>query len=267
MISRTALRVSRLSFGTGSLHHLATRRARQRLLGHASELGFSHFDTAPLYGFGLAEEELGIFLTSQSAALTVATKIGLYPPRASHPSTASVWAQKALSRALPSLSRPIVDWSLEAAQASLDRSLRRLQRDHIDVLFLHEPDPRLIDADEVTRWLEAQRALGKVRYYGLAGDSARFLPWLASDHAVGEVLQMRDSLNDQPADAVRRAGRELQFTFGYVSSRAEGDARSVPSLIHAALARSQSGSVLVSTRRIEHVGQLSAAASEASACA
>jgi aryl-alcohol dehydrogenase-like predicted oxidoreductase len=274
VIARTALSVSRLSFGTARLHHLATRKARQRLLGHAVELGFSHFDTAPAYGAGLAEEELGRFFASQSRGLTVATKVGLYPPAWSRPVVAWLWPERALGRVWPPLSRPIVSWSLTTAERSLHRSLRRLRRDQVDVLFLHEPDPCLMQADELHRWLEQQRAAGKIRYHGLAGDVASFLPWLAGDHDLCQVLQLRDSLGLRQADAALAAGRALQFAFGYLSSPRRPRARAAPKsgpdsvseLVRGALRRVASGSVLVSSRKPVHVEQLCAAASEEPRC-
>jgi aryl-alcohol dehydrogenase-like predicted oxidoreductase len=271
VIAQTSLSVSRLSFGTARLHQLATRRSRQRLLGHASAAGFSHFDTAPLYGFGLAEEELGVFLASQSSALTVATKIGLYPPRGGRPRLAWVWGQKALGRVLPRWSRPVVSWSLAVAERSLHLSLRRLRRDHVDILFLHEPDPSLLQADEVLRWLERQQQLGKVRHHGAAGEAAGFARWIVAGHPLCQVLQLRDSLDRREADVALGAGRPLQFTFGYLSALASagdasGRALSKREAIQAALRRSEHGSVLVSSCAPEHVGELSRAAREASTC-
>jgi aryl-alcohol dehydrogenase-like predicted oxidoreductase len=267
VIAQTSLSVSRLSFGTARLHHLATRHSRQRLLGHASASGFSHFDTAPLYGFGLAEEELGVFFASQARTLTVATKIGLYPPRGARSQLGWVWAQKALGRLAPSLSRPMVNWSLALAERSLHRSLRRLRRDHVDLLFLHEPDPALLNTEEVLRWLERQHALGKVLYHGAAGEAAAIAGWIAGGHPLCQVLQMRDSLERCEADVALRAGRTLQFTFGYLSATSRAAAGSSTSeRVQAALRRSEHGSVVVSSGALEHVSELSQAAREAPAC-
>jgi hypothetical protein len=268
VIASTGLSVSRLSFGTASLHHLGTRRARQRLLARAGELGFSHFDTAPLYGSGLAEEELGRFLAARPGVSTVATKVGLYPPDGSRPLIAWLWPERALSRFWPHLSRPVVSWSLERAERSLHQSLRRLRRDRVDVLFLHEPDPRLLDTDEVRRWLERQRAAGHIRYHGLAGEAARFRPWLAKDDGLCQVLQLRDSLALRQADVALEAGRALQFAFGYLSThrvRAGGSPTPVCELVRGALRRVASGSVLVSSRKLEHLEQLCAVAREETA--
>jgi aryl-alcohol dehydrogenase-like predicted oxidoreductase len=56
-----------------------TSAGRLRLLEVAFEEGITHFDTAPLYGQGLAESLLGRFASSRREALTITTKFGLVP--------------------------------------------------------------------------------------------------------------------------------------------------------------------------------------------
>ena len=73
----TDLKVSRLGFGTASLHHLIYQKDRELLLGQALDSGFTHFDTARLYGEGLAEHSLGRFLGKQRQNVTIGTKFGI----------------------------------------------------------------------------------------------------------------------------------------------------------------------------------------------
>ena len=73
----TDLQTSRLGFGTGSLHHAFRTRERQAILGAALDAGFTHFDTARMYGDGLAERELGRFLKGRRGRATLGTKFGL----------------------------------------------------------------------------------------------------------------------------------------------------------------------------------------------
>lgn len=56
-----------------------TSAGRLRLLEVAFEEGITHFDTAPLYGQGLAESLLGKFARSRRDSLTITTKFGLVP--------------------------------------------------------------------------------------------------------------------------------------------------------------------------------------------
>ncbi|MBC8027722.1 MAG: aldo/keto reductase, partial [Steroidobacteraceae bacterium] len=71
----TPVKLSRLAFGTASLHHLASTRRRADLLRTAFDHGITHFDTSPYYGDGIGERALAAL----GAAGTVATKVGLYP--------------------------------------------------------------------------------------------------------------------------------------------------------------------------------------------
>lgn len=257
LLQGTGLVVSRLSFGTASLHHLPTRRQRQTLLASAVDHGFTHFDTSPYYGFGIAERELGALLKGNRTGLTVTTKVGLYPPRGSRPRTFSVWTRKLAGALAPSLSRPAIDWSVSAAANSLDASLLNLGLEQIDLLLLHEPSPD-VPSDAFLEWLRKEEARGRIRAWGLAGEGTSMAPWLSTSHPLGMVLQVRDSLQGREADVVRSHGRELQLTYGYLS--APSDATPAATVLEAALRRNARGSVLVSTRRVARIVELASAA-------
>jgi len=70
---------SRVGFGTGGLLRIGSARERQNVLAAALANGITHFDTAPIYGFGEAERALGRFLGGQRARVTLTTKFGLRP--------------------------------------------------------------------------------------------------------------------------------------------------------------------------------------------
>ena len=62
VLGRTALRVSALAFGCGDVGGLMVRGApadRERGVARAIELGINYFDTAPSYGAGESEKNLG----------------------------------------------------------------------------------------------------------------------------------------------------------------------------------------------------------------
>jgi aryl-alcohol dehydrogenase-like predicted oxidoreductase len=254
-LDRTDIVVSRLSFGTASLHHLPREAERQQLLAAASDAGITHFDTAPLYGYGLADEALGRFIGNRRS-VTIASKVGLYPPTGASSWIVDLWVRKALGRWIPPLSRARVDWAVDRLERSVRDSLRRLQTDYIDVLFLHEPDVNLIQADEMRRSLERLREAGAVRYWGVAGEPATFAAWIATDDPLTTVVQTRDSLGLREADAV--AGhRPLQFTYGYLST-ASPDLPATD-VIRGALKRNATGSILFSTRRAARVREIAGA--------
>lgn len=256
-IDETQIRVSRIGFGTGSLHHVFSARARHALLGCAASSGITHFDTSPYYGNGLAEVDLGRFLLGQRADFSVATKVGLYPfgGAASHATT--VWARKALGKVLAKVTLPSVDWSVKRAKASLHESLSRLRTDYVDFLFLHEPERALIEAEEFLRWLESEHAQGTIRSWGLAGVAERVAPWVEVGHSLALVVQTKDSLHERQADFIIDRGRSLQFTYGYLSSQFAGDPKINPeAIIAGALSRNSRGAIIVSSRRAAHISML-----------
>lgn len=260
VLQGTGLRVSRLSFGTASLHHLTSSRRRQDLLAASFDNGFTHFDTAPSYGYGIAEQELGRFLDGRRGRVTIATKVGLYAPLGAHPTTASVWLRKAAGRFFPACSRPVVDWSIEAATQSLDTSLRRLRAAQIDLLLLHEPVYGALDSDALLRWVQQEQSKGRIRAWGLAGTADRMGPLLCNG-PLAPVLQVRDSLERREADLVTARGRDLQITYGYLSaSRAISGSLGATATLQLAMQRNRTGSVLVSSRDPARVWQLARAA-------
>lgn len=237
----TDLVVSRLSFGTASLHHVPTSAKRQQLLETAVACGFTHFDTSPLYGFGIGEHELGVLHRRGAAGWTVATKVGLYPPGGRTASTLAAWGRKVGGKIFPALSRAVVDWSVKAAESSLSASLRALGRERIDVLFLHEPIPGILHTDEFVAWMTRQKQAEKIRYWGLAGRISKFSAW--ASHPIGRILQVHTS--DLPT--LKAHGREPQLTFGALSSARH--MRSASDIVTAALEANTRGSLIVSTRR------------------
>src|SRR5258706_340990 len=66
-IANTDLRVSRFIFGTGSLFNAGPLAKRLAVLEAAVEHGFTHFDAAPYYGFGMAERDLAHVLRKHPA--------------------------------------------------------------------------------------------------------------------------------------------------------------------------------------------------------
>jgi len=103
-------------------------------LAAAERCGFSWFDVAPLYGYGLAEERLGHFLKeSGDAGKIVATKVG----RVLEPTSRSEIHEHFVS---PLPNRPVFDYSAGGIERSYEESLRRLGLDRVQILLLHDID-------------------------------------------------------------------------------------------------------------------------------
>jgi aryl-alcohol dehydrogenase-like predicted oxidoreductase len=118
VLGKTGLRVSALGFGAGAVGGLLVRgeRADQaRTITRALEAGITYFDTAPSYGLGSSEENLGRVLRNLDAwrRVVVGTKVRLQPPDLSDP--------------------------IAAVERSCEESLRRLGCDAVDLFQLHNP--------------------------------------------------------------------------------------------------------------------------------
>lgn len=91
-------------------------------LQHAYENGITLFDTAPIYGFGASEQRIGKALSGNSAIrkrITIVTKLGVD------------WDENKFTN---------VSNSPETIHRMLEKSLRDLQTDYIDVYMIHWPD-------------------------------------------------------------------------------------------------------------------------------
>lgn len=263
-ISGSDLHVSRFSFGTASLHHLSGTAEQARHLRAAHDAGFTHFDTAPLYGFGAAERALGEAFAGQND-VSIATKVGLYPPGGDAQSRLQMLARKVGGKLSPSLSQPVSDWTVARAQTSFEGSLERLKRERVDILFLHEPAAEHIDNDAWLTWLEAEIARGRIGQIGVAGPAPTVAPFIAAQSGLAAVVQTQDSLAGREADVLLAAQRPLQFTYGYQSAP-DAAVTDRAALLSEMLARNTTGSILVSTRKPERLRAF-AEASEADSAA
>lgn len=261
------LQTSRLGFGTASLHHAFRFKDRQALLGAALDAGFTHFDTARLYGEGMAERELGRFLGKTRQQVTIATKFGIPAIAAFEHFSPLMYAHRALGgvgrRLMPRWwDRRQRILTRESAEISLTQSLKALQTDWVDVLFVHEPQPFEVSALlDMADWLEQQKASGRVRYLGLAGNAHHCIAVAQQTGSLFEVLQVEDSLAACEADVVTTTGRPLQITFGYLRQATAGlSQHDSLAVMKNALARNSRGMVLVSSRQPERLRALAALA-------
>jgi len=253
-LAGSRMAVSRLAFGTASLHHVGARD-RDRLIGTAVDFGISHFDTSPYYGNGIGE----IGLAALDRRMTVATKVGLYPPGGAHGSRLRLYANRALGRILPQVTRPQVDFSVARARRSLDDSLRRLRRERVDLLFLHEPRQELIATQEWQKWLDSER--DRVGLIGVAGELPLLLPIVADGCALARVIQTRALAKDAETQALLSYGRAPHITYGHLASCK--DAAAVVDAVRSAFAAEPERVMLVSTRRPERIAELSRATQSA----
>jgi D-threo-aldose 1-dehydrogenase len=137
------LDVTAIGLGTaplGGLFSPVSDADAEATIERAWSLGVRFFDTAPLYGFGLAERRLGHFLRRQERdSFAISTKVGrLLRPAAAAPEDDHYKATPA--------ERPQFDFSYDGVMRSVEESLARLGLDRVDVLLVHDPDDHYEDA-------------------------------------------------------------------------------------------------------------------------
>lgn len=152
------------------------------VLGSAVDSGMTHFDTARMYGLGMAEAELGAFLrTIDRDRVTIGTKFGTPVgglasrlARFQAPARALLRKAPALRAAVKSRQAPAPiprAYDATIAACSLDESLTALGVDYVDILFVH--GPRHMDTvatDELREFFERARQQGKIRAWGVSQD-------------------------------------------------------------------------------------------------
>jgi D-threo-aldose 1-dehydrogenase len=159
-----------LAIGTaplGGLYAPVSAEAAAATLDAAVAAGVTHFDTAPHYGRGLAEERLGALLsrTPHPERLTVSTKVGrrVRTTAVRRPDDLFVGAPPGES---------VFDFSPAGVRDVLDESRARLGRERIDVALVHDPDEHLDEALGAVEELQRQRAEGRVGAIGVGTNSA-----------------------------------------------------------------------------------------------
>jgi D-threo-aldose 1-dehydrogenase len=164
---KTSLTTTRLGLGSaplGGLFNPVPDATAHAVVQHAYDLGLRFYDTAPLYGYGSAEQRMGHVLKQQPRQeFTLATKVGrlIRPREAAGGSLDAAGADQFLDA--PPLV-PVFDFSYDATMRSFEESLERLGVDRIDVLHIHDPDDYHDQAIS-----GAYKALDKLRSEGTIG--------------------------------------------------------------------------------------------------
>lgn len=171
----TALRLDRLGFGAASLGNLlgvVDDAQAHAALTTAWDAGIRHFDTAPHYGLGLSERRLGAFLaTKPRDEFVLTTKVGRL--LVDNPAGAGA-LDLGESFHVPATLRREWDFTASGVDRSLDSSLERLGLDHVDAVYLHDPertgDPDILDV--AVPAIAALRESGRVHAVGIGSMTA-----------------------------------------------------------------------------------------------
>ncbi|MBD9374469.1 aldo/keto reductase [Rhizobium sp. ARZ01] len=175
-IGTTGLAVTEYSFGTaalGGLYRACPRDVAMETLQAAWDEGMRYFDTAPWYGFGLAERETGDFLRSKpKGEWTLSTKVG----RIMVPVADDKVPNYGYVDPLPFDVR--YDYSYDGIMRSVELSYARLGLNRIDMLYVHDIGGYTHGAernalhlralmDSGLKALEELKSSGTIKAYGL----------------------------------------------------------------------------------------------------
>ena len=177
ILGNTGLEVSRLGIGLAAIGEeetFDTIKTVEVVLKTALDQGITFFDTAECYFY--SEEMVGQSISDRRSEFLLATKCG-------HPA------------GLQESGEYDIDWSIEGILLTLDRSLKRLKTDYVDLLQLHSCGVEVLEQGEVIAALTKARDAGKTRFIGYSGDNEA-AQW-AVDSGHFDTLQTSFSLADQ----------------------------------------------------------------------
>jgi len=165
---RTGFQVSQLGFGAAPIGYLNTEREKvRRILNLMLDRGVNVIDTAASYEG--SEEMIAEAIGHRRKEFALISKCG---------------------GSLPDIDAPA--WSAELIKKTVDRSLRRLRTDRLDVMLLHSCDLHTLQKGQALgALLEAQKA-GKIRWAGYSGDNEA-AAWAAGRAEVA-VIRRRSAL-------------------------------------------------------------------------
>lgn len=147
-LGNTGIKISEVSFGTWAIGGSWGKTDDQealRSLEYAMDQGVNFFDTADVYGDGHSEELLAKATKGKEDPIYIATKFcrqgDIFDPK---------------------------NYSYEAVSRYCEDSLRRLNRETIDLYQIHCPATEILKDGSVFEVLDRLKAEGKIRHYGVS---------------------------------------------------------------------------------------------------
>jgi D-threo-aldose 1-dehydrogenase len=194
-----SLEITSIGLGTaplGGLFAPVSDADAEATLAAGWSAGIRFYDTAPLYGFGLAERRLGAFLRQQPReSYVVSTKVGRLLRAPDGAATEDDYYKSGQRE------RPVFDFSHDGVMRSVEESLVRLGLDRVDVLLVHDPDDHYDEAVAgAFRALQRLRSEGTVKAIGAGMNQSEMLVRFAEAVPVDcFLLAGRYTLLDQGA--------------------------------------------------------------------
>lgn len=164
----TDMVISALGFGGSEIRDL-DQKTVDRLLGSALDAGLNIIDTAACYGS--SEELVGQTVAHRRNDFYLFSKCG-------HASGLST-----------------EDWEVKTIRDSIDRSLRRLKTEYLDLIQLHSCSLETLKQGDVIEEIQRAKEAGKVRYIGYSGENEA--AQYAVESGIFDSLQTSINIADQ----------------------------------------------------------------------
>ncbi|MCW2381789.1 MULTISPECIES: aldo/keto reductase [unclassified Sphingobium] len=195
--------VSAISLGCMNLSHAydapPSEEEGARLLNHALDIGVTHLDSAALYGGGKNE--------------------GLIARAVGHRRKDFVLSSKCVLDLIDG--ERVLDGRPETITGSLERSLKRLDTDFIDLYYMHRLDRNVPIEDSMGALVRAKEA-GKIGAIGLSEMSAASIRRAHAVHPIAAIQSEYSPWVRNPEVAVLDACRDLDIAFVAFSPVARG---------------------------------------------
>ena len=212
-LGRTELKVSEFGLGCARIGGIFKREPAEfvTLLSTAFDAGISFFDTADIYSQGESETLIGrVFRGRRREQVVIASKAGYILP-----------SRRRLIAGVKPLVRPLIrllglkrrhvagavsgslgqDFSPSHLRRAVEGSLRRLRTDRLELFQLHSPPFEIVAEGGWIEVLEALKAEGKIRYFGVSCDSVEAAQ-AALGHSGVSSVQLAINLLDRKAVTV-----------------------------------------------------------------
>lgn len=176
-------------------------------LNRALELGINFWDTADMYGIGHNEELISKVLVPNRDKIFIATKFGFRVREGSTGPTG--------------LPATYFDGSPEYIKEAVEKSLKRLKIETIDLYYAHRIDPNVPVEDMVGAMADLVKQ-GKVKYLGLSEASARSIRKAHAVHPISALQSEYSLLTRDVEGEILDTCRELGISLIPYSPLARG---------------------------------------------
>lgn len=170
---KTGFQVTPLGFGAGPIGYLKIDQERiATILNMLLDGGVNVIDTAASYPG--SEESIGNSVSHRRGEFVLISKCG---------------------QSFPDV--PGEAWSPQVISGTVDRALRRLKTDHLDVMLLHSCDLATLKKGDAVAALARAREAGKIRFAGYSGDNdaAAYAAGLPDIAVIETSINIADQLN------------------------------------------------------------------------